>query len=123
MTKIYRRSTLKKGHMNPEKEHPRTRDTIINFRVTPKEKELIDARIKLSGLDRSEFFIESCLYQKILVRGNIKSFTAIRDQIEALTKDIIVNPNLDELSNEQAESLKTILEILESRFRKEKTDQ
>ena len=91
----------------------------MNFRVSPTEKELIETRIKLTGMLKSKFFIQSCLYQTILVKGNIKTFTEIKKQIEQISKQINKNPNLEELEPEQVESLRIILEILNTLFRKE----
>ena len=91
----------------------------MNFRVSPTEKELIENRIKLTGMLKSKFFIQSCLYQTILVKGNIKTFIEIKKQIEQISKQINRNPNLEELEPEQVESLRIILEILNTLFGKE----
>lgn len=88
----------------------------MNFRVSPREKELIDARIKLTGKPRSKFFIESCLYQTILIKGNIKTFSEINDKI---AESVDKNPKLEGLEPELQESLKTILEIMDKLFGKE----
>ena len=83
--KIYRRSTQSKGKRksrSKKNEKNRVRNVIMNFRVSPTEKELIETRIKLTGMLKSKFFIQSCLYQTILVKGNIKTFTEIKKQID-----------------------------------------
>ncbi len=118
--KIYRRPTQSKGKRKSKKnEKNRVRNIIMNFRVSPTEKELIETRIKLTGMLKSKFFIQSCLYQTILVKGNIKTFTEIKKQIEQISKQINKNPNLEELEPEQVESLRIILEILNTLFGKE----
>lgn len=120
MDKIFRRPTQLGGTPKKKKnEKNRKRNTIINFRVSPEEKKLIDARIVLSGLPRAEFFIESCLYQTILVKGNIRSFTEIKNRMEEIADAIDKNPHLEDVEPEQAEMLKTILEIIDKRFGKE----
>ena len=121
--KIYRRPTqLGATPKKKRNEKNRIRNTIINFRVTPMEKELIDARISLSGLSRSSFFIESCLYQTILVKGNIRTFSEIRNRLAEIAEAIQRNPDPAELTPAQQEALKTIFEIIDRRFGKEKTD-
>ena len=82
MAKIYRRKNLVSG-VTPKKknEKNRKRSVIVNFRVTPEEKELIDERIALSGLPRAEFFIQSCMHQKVITFGNVKTFDAIRKKM------------------------------------------
>ena len=53
MDKIYRRATQGSGTPKKKKvEKNRVRNTIMNFRVSPQEKELIDARIALTGLSK-----------------------------------------------------------------------
>ena len=86
MTKIYRRPNIyvREGEKNKRDEHNRVRNHGLNFHVTEEEMKLIERRIELSGLSKSTFFIESCLYQKILVKGNIKSFDKIKKRLDEL---------------------------------------
>lgn len=120
MDKIYRRTTQLGGTPPKKKnEKNRVRNIIMNFRVSPREKELIDARIKLTGKPRSKFFIESCLYQTILIKGNIKTFSEINDKIAEIAESVDKNPKLEGLEPELQESLKTILEIMDKLFGKE----
>ncbi len=67
MDKIYRRPTQESGTPKKKKnEKNRKRNTIMNFRVSPQEKELIEARIKLLGLPKAEFFIETACTRNCL---------------------------------------------------------
>ncbi|MBQ9200630.1 MAG: hypothetical protein IJ141_10680 [Lachnospiraceae bacterium] len=112
--KIYRRSTQSSGTPKKKKnEKARKRNVIINFRVSPQEKALIDNRINLSGLSKSEFFIQSCLYQNILVKGNIKTFDEIKKQLEEIKKRVYVSGDISEMDYELAEKIRNILEIFE----------
>ena len=123
MDKIYRRPTQISGRPKKKKnEKNRKRNTFINFRVTPIERELIEARISATGMTKAEFFIQSCLYQKILVRGNIKSFTEIDHKLAEIAATVSADPDLTDLDLEQAQILKTILEIVDRRFGREKKD-
>lgn len=84
----------------------------MNFRVSEKERELIERRIAFSGMTKAEFFIQSCLYQAILVRGNIRTFDKICERLSAIEiklSDIEKNP---ELSKDDLLELRTILEML-----------
>ena len=89
LAKIYRRDTLVFG-VKPKKknEKNRKRNTIVNFRVTPEEKRLLDDRIALSGLPRAEFFINSCLHQKILTVGNVKTFDVMRKKMMVIDQHL-----------------------------------
>lgn len=112
--KIYRRSTQSEGTPPKKKdEHARKRNRIINFRVSQKEYELINKRICLSGKDRDDFFIQSCLYQAILVRGNIRSFAAILEELRKLQ----IIRELEQMTDEENMTLCTIIEILRSRLK------
>ncbi len=113
MDKIYRRPTQQSGTTKKKmNEKNRKRNTIMNFRVSPQEKELIEARIRLLGLPKAEFFIESCMYQKLLVKGNVRTFTELKNQMKEIAEAVNKNPNLEDLEPVQAERLRTILEIL-----------
>ncbi len=119
MGKIYGKVGEKKRNSKKKKnEHNRRRNVIMNFRVTPKEKELIKARVALTGMKRTTFFLQSCLYQKILVKGNIRTFSDIRDSIRKLSEQMEKNPDLTDLEPQDAERLRTILEILNSLLEK-----
>ncbi len=118
MGKIYGKVEVKRRKRRKKvDEHRRHRDIFLNFRMTQKEKDLIEARIATTGMTKATFFLESCLYQKILVKGNIKSFSAIRDTLQDLSEKIDKNPDLTALEPTDAERLKTILEIIEYLFR------
>ena len=118
MGKIYGKVEVKRRKRRKKvDEHRRHRDIFLNFRMTQKEKNLIEARIATTGMAKATFFIESCLYQKILVKGNIKSFTAIRETLRDLSEKIDKNPDLTALEPTDAERLKTILEMMCYLFR------
>lgn len=97
-------------------EHNRTRNVFLNFRMTQKERDLIETRIKLSGLTKSEFFIQSCLYQAVLVKGNIRTFSEIKNSIREIQQCLNVNSDLTALEGRQLESLRIIVEILDRLF-------
>lgn len=117
-SRVYKRETL--PHDTPKKkknEQNRKRPQCINFHVSELEKRLIERRIELSGLSRREFFLQSCLLQKILVRGNSQTFTVIKERLTELAQRLR-REDLERLNDEEAISLKTIVEIIESKFRK-----
>lgn len=119
--KIYRRSTQSGGTPPKKKnEKNRVRNTSLNFRMSPRERELIEARIKLSGMPKGEFFIQSCLYQAILVKGNVKTFDAIRKEMKAIDEHLRQIDTAADLDEKLLLELRTILEILDSVFKKEK---
>lgn len=119
MNRIYRRETLgsEKKEKNSKK-YTRKRNVILNFRVTEEEKRKIEKRIELSGLSKQEFFISSCLYQSINVVGNVKSFNAIRKEMISIENHLKSIATSDELEPDKIESIRTIIEILDSYYRR-----
>ena len=114
MTKIFKRDTLISGvspKMKDEKK--RKRSVIVNFRVTPEEKKLLDNRIELSGMQRQDYFIQSCLYQKIITYGNIRTFDVMRKKVVEINKHLNLISKSEELDLEVLESLRMILEMLD----------
>ena len=112
MAKIYRRENLVSG-VTPKKknEKNRKRSVIVNFRVTPEEKQFIDERIALSGLPRAEFFIQSCMYQKVITFGNVKTFEGIKKKLVVIDEHLQAVEKSEELDLEILESLRMILEM------------
>ena len=113
MAKIYRRDNLVSGVV-PKKKNAknRKRSVIVNYRVTPEEKQLIDERIALSGLPRAEFFIQSCMYQKVITFGNVKTFDGIKKKLVVIDEHLQAVEKSEELDLEILESLRMILEML-----------
>lgn len=113
--KIYRRPTQSNGTPKKKKdEKARKRNVIMNFRVSPQEKELIEKRIALSGLSKSEFFIQSCMYQKILVKGNVRTYDEMRKQLAVIKEHLSKVESTEDLELDVMESLRMIAEILDS---------
>lgn len=77
----------------------RARNKIINFRVTPLEYDEIQARIKVCGMPKGEYFIQSLLHQNICISvGKYQSdrlsleFKRLRETLETIS-------DIDELPN------------------------
>ena len=112
MAKIYRRENFVSGvTLKKKNEKNRKRSVIVNFRVTPEEKQFIDERIALSGLPRAEFFIQSCMYQKVITFGNVKTFDGIKKKLVVIDEHLQAVQKSEELDLEILESLRMILEM------------
>lgn len=123
MAKIYRRDNLISG-VQPKKknEKNRKRSVILNFRVTPEEKQLIDGRIALSGLARAEFFINSCMHQKIVTFGNVRTFDEIKKKLAGIDRHLQQIEKSEELDIEVLESLRMVLEMFDGLEREDDVD-
>ena len=124
MAKIYRRDNLVSG-VTPKKknEKNRKRSVIVNFRVTPEEKQLIDERIALSGLPRAEFFIQSCMYQKVITFGNVKTFDGIKKKLLVIDEHLQAVEKSEELDLKILEPLRMILEMFAGLERKDEVNE
>lgn len=123
MDLIYRRNTQDEREKKKKYDKNRKRALYFNFRVSATEKELINKRIALSGLPKAKFFIESCLYQRILVRGNIKTYEEIRDEMERIKDILLSEDKKDKLDDVDLASLQYILELLSSVFKEKKKEE
>jgi len=101
-------------------EKNRKRNTFMNFRVSETERALIEKRIALSGMTKAEFFIQSCLYQAILVRGNIRTFDKIRESLSAIESKLSDMEKNPELTKEELIELRTVLEMLAFVYKRER---
>jgi len=113
MTKIYKRKMLIADTKPQKDEKKRKRNAILNFRISPEEKRLIEDRIELSGLLRQDYFIQSCLHQKVVTYGNVKTFDIISKKLEIVDKHLTDIMKAEYLDLEVLESLRMILEMLE----------
>lgn len=118
MAKIYRRTTLISGAKKKKDEKKRKRNIIMNFRVSPEEKQMIEERVKLSGMAKGEYFIQSCMYQKISVLGNIRTFDAIKESVSRLDRKLTELQSVEELDEVTLESLRMVLELLDGIYNK-----
>lgn len=124
MAKIYRRNNLVAGVRSKKKnEKNRKRSVIVNFRVTPEEKQLIDERIALSGLARAEFFINSCMHQKIVTFGNVRTFDEMKRKLAGIDRHLKQVKKSEELDIEVLESLRMILEMLDGLEREDEVNE
>jgi hypothetical protein len=93
-------------------ENNRKRNVIVNFRMSPQEKEILDSRIKLSGLKKQEYMINSVLYQKIVTVGNIRVYEEIWKFLLDINNTLSNPKAYENMDAIKISSLKTISEII-----------
>ena len=116
MDKIYRRFSLVANTQPKKTEKKRKRNIIVNFRMSQEEKQILDNRIELSGMQKQDYFIQSCLHQQVQTFGNVKSFDAIRKRMQLIDQHILSLSRVDELDYEVLESLRMVLEMLDGLY-------
>ena len=60
----------------------RWRNKVIAFRMSPEEDEVLEAKVKLSGLTKQEYIIRRLTDREITVVGNPRVYKALRDQMK-----------------------------------------
>ena len=60
----------------------RWRNKVVAFRMSPEEDEVLEAKVKLSGLTKQEYIIRRLTDREITVVGNPRVYKALRDQMK-----------------------------------------
>ena len=98
----------------------------ISFRISPREREEIEAKILASGLSKKDYFVRSCIYNRVCVVGKKELVyqlaeelkimqTNIREVTEQFEKaDVDLTPEgLEDMRNDCLDMLKAILWVLD----------
>ncbi len=98
----------------------------ISFRISPKEKEEIEAKILASGLSKKDYFVRSCIYNRVCVVGKKElvyklvqelrimrtAMMEVAEQLEQGKSDISPD-GLKGLKNDYMDILKAIIWMLD----------
>lgn len=98
----------------------------ISFRISPKEKEEIEAKILASGLSKKDYFVRSCIYNRVCVVGKKElvyklvqelrimrtAMVEVAEQLEQGKSDISPD-GLKDLKNDYMDILKAIIWMLD----------
>ena len=95
------------------KDEKRVRSKTISFYVTPEENQQIQARIKIAGMPKGEYFIESLLHRKICI--SVGKYQSDRLSLEMKKLRLALENTIDEDSLDDAlDECKALLEQLKS---------
>ena len=89
-------------------EKNRTRNRILNFRVSQEEYDLINKQVEISGLQKQEYFIQLLKEHQINIIADYRVVDAISKEIFQLAKAI---KNFGCLNEEEQDVLLYVLEI------------
>ena len=62
----------------------RWRNKVVAFRMSPEEDEVLEVKVKLSGLTKQEYIIRRLTDREITVVGNPRGYKALRDQMKLI---------------------------------------
>lgn len=84
-------SEQKKGRLEMERvldRKGRWRNKVVAFRVSPEEDELLETKVRLSGLTKQDYIISRLLEKEIIVVGNPRVYKALRKQMESIYEEL-----------------------------------
>lgn len=98
----------------------------ISFRVSPSERHEIEAKILVSGMQKKDYFIRSCIYNRVCVVGKKETVYRIVEELKKLEANIKqlseqflindVNASVDEIEDSKEafiDMLKAVLWMLD----------
>lgn len=98
----------------------------ISFRVSPRERKEIEARILASGLSKKDYFVRSCIYNQVCVVGKkeviyqlVEEVKDMQTNIQEVTEQfeqsevILSEEGMQDMKNDCLDMLKAILWMLD----------
>lgn len=98
----------------------------ISFRISPREREEIEARILASGLSKKDYFVRSCIYNRVCVVGKkelvyqlVEELKIMQTNIREVTEQFektevdLTSEGLEDMRNDCLDMLKAILWVLD----------
>ncbi len=98
----------------------------ISFRISPREREEIEAKIFASGMKKKDYFVRSCIYNRVCVVGKketvyqiVEKLQEMQSRMEELAGQIkgekpeVTTKEIRELQTTYEDMLKAILWVLD----------
>ncbi len=98
----------------------------ISFRISPREREEIEAKIFASGMKKKDYFVRSCIYNRVCVVGKketvyqiVEKLQEMQNNMEELVGQIkgekpeVTTEEIRELQTSYEDMLKAILWMLD----------
>ena len=98
----------------------------ISFRISPREREEIEAKIFASGMKKKDYFVRSCIYKRVCVVGKketvyqiVEKLQEMQSRMEELAEQIkgekpeVTTEEIRELQTTYEDMLKAILWVLD----------
>ena len=61
----------------------------ISFRISPREREEIEARIFASGMKKKDYFVRSCIYNRVCVVGKKETVYQIVERLQEMENQLV----------------------------------
>lgn len=87
----------------------------ISFRVSPAERQAIEEKIKASGMQKKDYFIRSCIYNRVCVVGKKETILPLVMELRLMQENLLVlaqelKMDVNEVSTELIENNKSAYE-------------
>ena len=60
----------------------------ISFRISPREREEIEAKILASGMSKKDYFVRSCIYNRVCVVGREELIYQLVEELKIMQTNI-----------------------------------
>ena len=98
----------------------------ISFRISPREREEIEAKIFTSGMKKKDYFVRSCIYNRICVVGKkeviyklVEELQNMQTNLSELVKQLeqqevtLTDDGLEDMRNDCMDMLQAIIAMLD----------
>lgn len=87
----------------------------ISFRISPREREEIEAKILASGMKKKDYFVRSCIYNRVCVVGKKETVYQIVEKLQEMQSRMEelagqIKGEKSEVSTEEIRELQTSYE-------------
>ena len=93
--------------------HNRWRNKTVAFRVSPEEDAQIEMAVKLTGLTKQDYIIQSVLHQKVVATGNPLMLVQFRKNLQQIERELERIEKASDMDGELLTPIRSMLEILE----------
>ena len=98
----------------------------ISFRISPRERDEIEAKIKASGMQKKDYLVRSCIYNKVCVVGKKEVIYQLVEELQFMQYNIaeilkqfeeqeilLSDEGLEQMKNDCLDMLKAIIWMLD----------
>lgn len=89
----------------------RYRHTIVAFRVSDHESDMINEAVALSGLTKQEYIVSKLLNRDVVVENSPRTFKALNDRMKEILSELRRLQSAGELSADLMESIEYVTTI------------
>ena len=98
----------------------------ISFRVSDRERDMIEAKILASGMQKKDYFVRSCIYNRICVVGKKEVIYQLVEELQNMQTNIselvrqleqqdvtLTDEGLEDIRNDCMDMLQAIISMLD----------